>query len=122
MQNWKSTIADKLTMIKKQFYSHLVDVEVLYQELDSLDLSETEKEELKHHVHGSIHYTVLDVVMSEMPEEHKKSFLHHVINSDHEKVWEHLKDTTENIEEKIKRATGAIIKGFLDDIQKTRKN
>ena len=109
-------------MNKKQFYSHLVDVEILYQELDSLDLTEKEKEELKHHVHGSIHYTVLDVVMSELPEEHKKSFLHHVINSNHEKVWEHLKDTTENIEDKIKSATSVIIKGFLDDIQKTRKN
>lgn len=109
-------------MIKKQFYSHLVDVEVLYQELDSLDLSENEKEELKHHVHGSIHYTVLDVVMSELPEDQKKSFLHHVINSDHEKVWEHLKEVTQDIEEKIKAATGGIVRGFLEDIQKTRKN
>lgn len=109
-------------MNKKQFYSHLVDIEILYQELDTLELSESEKDELKHHIHGSIHYTVLDIVMSDMPEEHKKSFLHHVVRGDHDKVWEHLKETTQDIEEKIKSASTKVIKGFLEDIQKVRKN
>lgn len=109
-------------MNRKQFYSHLIDIEILYLELDSLDLTDSEKDELKHHIHGSIHYTVLDVIMSDMPVEHKKSFLHYVVHDDHEKVWEHLKETTQDIEEKIKSASAKVIKGFLDDIQKARKN
>lgn len=109
-------------MIKKQFYGHLVDIEILHQELDSLDLTDAEKDELKHHIHHTIHYTVLDVVMSDMEEEHKKTFLEHIIREDHEAIWQHLRDTGKDVEQKIQSTAKELISGFIDDIKKVRKN
>ena len=72
--------------MKKTFYEHLVQIDFLHEELDSLNLSSEEKEELLRHVHGSIHYAVLDVVLSELPEEHKKTFINNVNSDDHNKI------------------------------------
>ena len=106
--------------MKKQFYSHLIKTEIVEEELNKLDLSQKEKEELLHHVHSSIHYTVLDVTLDYLPEEHKKTFLEHVNNNDHEKVWEHLNRYAVGIEEKIKDASSALVDGFLQDIKKVK--
>lgn len=107
-------------MNKKLFYSHLIEISYLDLELDSLDLSDDEKKELKHHVHGSIHYVVLDVVLSELSEDHKKTFIEHLNAENHDALWEHLKDNTQEIEDKIKAATHAVAKEFLGEIHKLK--
>lgn len=104
-------------IMKKQFYSHLVEMHLVEEELESLDLSQKEKDELLHHVHSSIHYTVLDVTLDSLPEVHKKTFLAHVNRQDHEKVWEHLKQHTVGIEEKITDVVSKLVSEFLKDIR-----
>ena len=106
--------------MKKQFYSHLVKTEIIEEELESLDLSQKEKDELLHHVHSSVHYTVLDVTLDSLSEEHRKIFLSHVNSDNHEKVWEHLRQHAEGIEEKIKDSTKNLVHEFLEDIQKVK--
>ncbi|MFI5265187.1 MAG: hypothetical protein ACHQT7_00395 [Candidatus Levyibacteriota bacterium] len=106
--------------MKRQFYSHLVTVHLVAEELDTLGFSEKEKEELLHHVHGSIHYAVLDVTLDALPEEHKKTFLEHVNNNDHEKVWEYLDEHAQGIKEKIKDVTSSLVEEFLEDIRKIK--
>lgn len=107
-------------MNNKSFYSHLIEISYLDVELDSLDLSEKEKSELKHHVHGSIHYVALDVVLSELSEEHKKTFIDHLNKENYDELWKHLKENTQEIEEKIKTATHAVAKEFLGEIHKLK--
>lgn len=103
--------------MKKTFYEHLIEVESIEIELSALDLTETEKNDLMHHVHSSIHYKVLDVALSELPEEHKKTFLEHLQNDRHPEAWEHLLRNTEGIEEKIKEVSRALVSEFAKDIQ-----
>lgn len=107
--------------MNKTFYSHLVEVEVIEKELGTLDLSESERQDLLHHVHSSIHYKVLDVVLSELPEEHKKEFLDHLQNERHSEIWEHLLRNTQGVEEKIKTVTESLLSEFVKDIKMIRE-
>lgn len=106
--------------MKKHFYSELVEIESIDQELNDLQFSEDEKKDLMHHVHSSIHYTVLDVVLSELPEDHKKRFVELVRENDHEKIWEHVKNNTQEIEEKIKQGIKTLVGDFLGEIKKVK--
>lgn len=106
--------------MKKTFYSHLVEVQIIEGELDKMDLSPEEKKELLHHVDSSIHYTVLDVVLIALPEEHKKTFIDHLNNEKHDAAWEHLLKNTVGIEEKIRNSTSNLLSEFLEDIRKVK--
>lgn len=104
-----------------QFYSHLVKIDVLYEELDALDLSDKEKDELTHHVHSSVHYVVLDIVLSVLTVEHKKTFITHLNNKNHSELWKHLILNSENIEEKLKEGILKTVQEFKDEIHKLKK-
>lgn len=107
--------------MKNKFYSHLVQIDFLHAEIDSLELEPHEREELLHHVHGSIHVTVLDIILSDLPEEHKKTFLEHLVVEDHSALWEHLLRNTVGIEEKIKERVLLLAQEFTEDIKKVKK-
>ncbi len=108
-------------MIKKQFYSHLLEIEFLHAELDTLDLSESEKDELKKHVHGGVHYIALDIVLSELAPEHKTTFIKHLNQESHDELWAHLKENTQDIEEKLKVGIRKIIQEFYNDVKKIKE-
>jgi hypothetical protein len=107
--------------MKKMFYSHLVETKDLEIELDSLDLKREEKDELLHHVHGSIHLKILDTVLSELSEDDKKKLVEHINNDDHGKIWEHLLRTLTHAEEKVRNAAGKVVNEFRDEIGKLKK-
>lgn len=108
-------------MSKKHFYSHLIETSELEIELDSLGLSTDEKEELLAHVHGSIHYKVLDTVLSDLSENDKKIFVEHVNSENHEKVWEHLLRNVTGAQEKIKEISKLVVREFRVEIAKLKK-
>lgn len=87
-----------------QFYSHLTNIQELIVELDSLDLSPKEKRELAGFLDSNLHHTILDAVFSELSEEDKQIFIHHLEEGEKEKVWEFLNIKVDSIEEKIKKA------------------
>lgn len=103
--------------MKKYFYSHLVDIEILETELEDLELSDEEKQELLDLAHKNIHSEVLDVVLSELPGEDKKKFAHLVKEENHEEIWFHLKDRINMAEEKIKQAIEQIKAELREDIK-----
>lgn len=107
--------------MKKQFYAHLVEIESLHIEIDNLDLTDEERGELKNLINSNFHHSILDTVLSELQEEDKKKFLEHFTNDDHEKIWEHLKSKTENIQEKIKKAAEKLKNEFLKDIKEAKE-
>lgn len=101
----------------KTFYAHLVETEIIERELDSLDLTTEEKNDLMHHVHTSVHYKVLDVVLSDLSEEDKKTFLEHLKKENHEDLWSHLFAHTKDIEEQIKKVGNSLVSEFAIDIK-----
>lgn len=100
----------------KHFYSFLIEHETLILELDNLELSIKEKEHLVSIAESSIHYVVIDTVLSELPEKEKKTFLTNLKAADHEKIWKHLYKATEDIEEKIINAVNVLKKDLIKEV------
>jgi ribosomal protein S13 len=62
----------------------------------------------------------LDLILSELNEADKKTFLAHLASEDHDKVWELLKEKVENIEEKIKKTAEDLKKELHKDIREVK--
>lgn len=107
--------------MKKHFYSHLVEIESLIVELHRLDLSDEEKKQLTLIAESNLHHAILDVILSELSGEDKKIFLTHLSCGDHDKVWKHLKEKVENIEDKIKKAAEQLKSELHKDIKEVKK-
>lgn len=106
--------------MKKHFFSHLVEIDAIHMELDTHPLEDHEKEEVKKIIDESIYHTVLDAILSELSEEDKKVFLSHVVDDDHEKIWDFVNNKVENIEDKIKKAADDITVKIHSDIQDSK--
>lgn len=106
--------------MKKSFYNHLVEIDSLTIELDKIEISQDEKHHLVLLIESNIHQTVLDVVLSELQGNDKKIFLHHLSSGNHDKVWTHLKEKIEDVENKIKKAADGLIKELHEDIKKVK--
>lgn len=104
----------------KYFYSHIIDTTSISIGLAETDLTQEERIHLIALAESNVHHAVLDTVLSELPEEDKKEFLKHVINENHDKVWELLKNKSEDIEEKIRKTAGDLLKELHKDIQETK--
>lgn len=106
--------------MKKHFYSHLVQIDSLVVTLNSMDLSDTEKEELLQIADSSIYHAVLDAVLSELSDKDKKLFLQHLLTDDHGKIWEFLHGKVSNIEDKIKKTADDLTEKLHEDIKDSK--
>ena len=103
------------------FYSNIITIESLIVELDDMDLSEQEKIHLAKLIDSNLHHAILDAVMSELTEEDKKVFMEHLSQNDHSKIWEHLNNKVDNIEDKIKVTAEALKKDLHADIDEAKR-
>jgi len=108
-------------MRKEHFYSHIIPLETISVEFNSLSLSEDEKTHLMTIVSSNIHYKVLDTVFSHLTTKDKETFLEHMEKDDHDKTWVFLKSKIENVEEKIISSANELLKEFVSDITKLKK-
>lgn len=106
--------------MSKHFYSHLVETDSLVVLINDLDITDSEKAHLISLVDSQLHHTVLDAILSELAEDDKRTFLKHLLDEDHEKIWNHLNDKVDNIEEKIKKAADDLKKELHKDIKEAR--
>jgi Mg/Co/Ni transporter MgtE len=106
--------------MKKQFYSHLIAIEFLEIQLDTLKLSPAERQELLELAHQNIHNVIIDEILSSLAPEDKKRFVELLKEDDHGKIWTHLNDKVEKIEEKIKKAASQIKSELSRDILKIK--
>ncbi len=107
--------------MKKHFFDHLVEVDELHISLDSLDMTDEQKEEVKELMSESIYHTVLEAILSELSDEDKKVFLMHLVTDDHGKIWEFVNGKVENIEDKIVKAAADIKSELHADIKYSKK-
>ena len=108
-------------MLNNYFYSHLVDLYSLFGELDLLSLTKAERKELESLAHSHVHQAILDTILSHLTDDDKKKFLELVVLGDSDKIWSHLHERVEKIEEKIKDASEQIKKELKEDIAKVKK-
>lgn len=106
--------------MKQQFYTHLIEIESVTSELDKLDLSEEQKIHLTGLIDSSLHHTILDAVLSELPPQDKRVFLNHLQDGDHSKIWKFLNEKVDNIEDKIKKTADDLKEELKKDLKETR--
>ena len=90
-------------------------------ELDKLNLSEEEKIHLTQLIDSSLHHTILEAILSQLPEEDKKVFLKHLHEGSHNQIWKFLNEKVDNIEDKIKKAAKNLIDELHKDIKEAKK-
>ncbi len=105
----------------KYFYSHIISIDSLIIELDSMNLSKDEKHKLAKLIDANVHNHILDVVLSELSEADKLLLLQYLNLGDHEKSWKHLQERIENVEEKIKKAVENLKVEMHKDIRESKK-
>lgn len=106
--------------MKKNFFDHLVEVDTLHIHIEELDLENHQKDEIKTLVNDSLYHAILDSILSELSEEDKKVFLSHLVNDDHDKLWELLVGKIENVEDKIKNTAEAVKKELHEEIKTSK--
>lgn len=107
--------------MNKYFYSHIIETESLTIAINDLAVSDSEKAHLIALVDSSLHHTVLDAILSELSEIDKKTFLRHMVEDDHDKIWKHLNEKVDGIEEKIKKAAHNLREQLHEDIKVTKE-
>lgn len=106
---------------KAHFYSHLVQFEELFVELDELKLSDDERHHLGQLIDSNLHHTIVDAILSELPETEKENFLRLLNQGQHDKIWEHLNSKASGIEETIKVAAKDITQKMHKDIIEVKR-
>ncbi len=106
--------------MKKHFYSNIVTLENVVEELGSLDISASEKKVLEELAHEHLHQTILDAVLSELSERDKRIFLANVEYDSHEKVWKHLHDKIEGVEDKIRDVAEKVKIELRSDVRRVK--
>lgn len=103
--------------MKQYFYSHLIEIETINEQLDKMNLSDEEKLHLATLLDSSLHHTILDAIFSELSDEDKKVFIQHLSSEDQEKIWRFLGEKVDGVEDKIKKAAEDIKKEIHKDIR-----
>lgn len=105
----------------KHFYNNIIIIDSIHIGLDSLDLDPHEKEELVMLAENNIHHKVLDIVLTELEESDKKTFLALVLEDNHPEIWKLLKEKVSDAEAKISKAANEFIALLHEDIKEAHK-
>ncbi len=105
----------------RKFYSHLVEIEEVTIELDSIELAPHEKHELAGLVDSNLHNVIMDSIFSKLSEEDKHAFLHKLKSNNHDEIWEFLNSKSTDIESEIKKAAKEIKKQLKEDVSEAKK-
>lgn len=108
--------------MEKHFYSHIIDIEKLLEALNTLEISWGEREELFQIAHSHIHHTIMDLILSELSDEDQEILIELMSNDDNDKIWNHLNNKIENIEQKITTAAHTIRDELHQDILETKSS
>lgn len=106
----------------KFFYSDLIKIDTVITELDGLGLSEEQKMHLAVLLDSTLHYTVLDVILSKLTKEDQVVFIIQLKeNAEDRIVLDFLSDKINNLEEEITTVVEELKVSLLEDIKEAVK-
>ncbi len=101
------------------FYDHLINIHGLHIEFDKLDLSVPDRNELIRLADSSVHHEVFDLIMIELPEEHRQVFLELFSTDPGDPVIMTLVSRhIPSVEEKIKARVSKLVNEFTEEVRK----
>jgi F0F1-type ATP synthase delta subunit len=105
----------------KLFYSHLIQIETLVEELDTMNLSDEQKKHLAMLVDSTMQHTILDEILSHLTTSDKKLFLQKLHkNPEDQELLDFLNQRVENIEHKIQKTAHELTLQLHEDIKEAR--
>ncbi|HET9946980.1 MAG TPA: hypothetical protein VFQ63_02860 [Patescibacteria group bacterium] len=107
--------------MKKHFYSSIITTDSLHIALESLEVSQEEKEHLEMLVDSSLYHTILNAILSELSESDKRLFLEQLLSENDDEILSFLSKKIDHIEDKIKTAADSLIEELHKDIEETKK-
>ncbi|MFS8158648.1 MAG: hypothetical protein ACMG6E_00275 [Candidatus Roizmanbacteria bacterium] len=75
-----------------------------------------EKKHLQTIIISTIHHSVIDLILSELPESQKKTFLLLLSDNNHDEIWILISAHVKEPEKKIKNTVESLRKDLLTDI------
>ena len=100
------------------FYTKLITIEPLLEEMNSLELSQEEREHLSELIDSSLHHAILDQILSNLSDEDKRVFLKRFSDDPEDTgLLEFLNQKVENIEDKIKKTSDELVNKMHKDIK-----
>ena len=102
------------------FYTHIVDPSDIHRELDILDIEPHERNHLTLILESSLHHHIVDIILTELSDDHKKAFLMHMADDNHDGMWEIVEAGIDNPEQKIKECLDSFKNEIMKDIQAAR--
>lgn len=106
----------------KQWYSHLVKIETIIIELDTMNLSKEEKKHLAQLVDSNMHHTILNAILSHLNEADKRVLIMYLNEGNHDKIWKFLNQKIDNVEDKIKKVAQDLKHELHKDLKEAKKN
>lgn len=103
------------------FYSHLVEINSVIENLDQMDLNDEEKLELAKLIDSSLHHRVLDVILSELSDSDKRVFMQHLNKGEHDRIWQFLNEKVDGVEIKIKKVVEDLKTELHEDMKESEK-
>lgn len=104
------------------FYSHLVEIDSITLALDGLDITADEKKKLEKLAHNQLHHAIVGLILSELTERDKKIFLANLRYETSDKIWKHLNEKIDKIEDKVKKEATRLKEELHNDILDIKKN
>lgn len=98
------------------FYSHLINFDDIHNKLMLIDAADEERQELLKILESTIHHTVIDILLTELPDEHKTVFMAHLSDNNHDKIWALITEHVDNPEDKITQTYSRLKEDVLTDI------
>lgn len=107
--------------MQRYFFSHLVDIQSIHLKLSDLDLEDEEKTELVQLAYDTLHYEIINAILSELSQADKKIFLRQMTMNDHHGIWRFLNKKVDHIEDKIKQIAADVVVELHVDIEESKK-
>lgn len=108
-------------MANKYFYSHIIETTEISLEIGNLDIPKEDRVKLIALAEENLHHSLLDLVLSHLSEDDKKTFLSHLVTENHQKAWEFVVNRVENAEQKIIDTALKIKSELKKDIKRAKK-
>lgn len=101
----------------KLFYDHLISIHEVLGELDKHKLSHDEKVDIVKTIDTTIHYQVIETILTHLPSDKHQEFIDNFHKKPHDKkhlkyLKEHKEDIEVEIQKKVKKTTREILKDF----------
>lgn len=105
------------------FYAHLIEIDQVIVELNTLELLESERYHLAFLLDSTIFHTVLDMVLSKLPAEERRVFWERFHqNPEDETLLDFLTFRVERIEDEMREVIRDLVAEFYRDIKEVKEN